>query len=208
MTKQEIAARLKKARIDAGMTQAEAAEKLGVSYQAVSNYERGTNRVDSATLSRLCEIYGVRPAEMLGGEDLPREAIPVMPASLIPVLGVIPAGTPLLAAENIEGYAPADVGAPEEHFFLRVKGTSMIGARIYDGDLVLIRRQSCADNGDIVACRVDGDEVTLKRFKRQGDMVFLLPENPEFEPRIVPIEEFETGDASILGVVVEVRYKP
>jgi len=194
--------------MDAGMTQAEAGRALGVSYQAISNYERGTNRIDTETLSRLCLLYGVQMADLLRETPLPPEAIPARVSALIPVLGVIPAGVPLLAAENIEGYAPADVSDPEDYFFLRVKGDSMVGARIYDGDLVLIRRQNCADNGEVVACRLDGDEVTLKRFKQQDGMVFLLPENPAYDPRIIPASEFDQGSACILGVVVEVRYKP
>ena len=58
----------------------------------------------------------------------------------------------------------------------------------------------------MVAARVNGDEATLKRYKRQGDSVILIPENPEFEPRIVPIRDFETGDAEIIGIALEVRH--
>ena len=57
----------------------------------------------------------------------------------------------------------------------------------------------------VVAARVNGDEATLKRYKRQGDNVLLLPENPDFEPRIVPKKDFDTGDAEIIGIVVELR---
>lgn len=93
----------------------------------------------------------------------------------------------------------------ENYFFLRVSGESMKNAGIHTGDLVLIRRQKCADDGQIVAARVNGDEATLKRYKKQGDNVLLLPENPDFEPRIVPTKDFEIGDAQIIGVVVELR---
>lgn len=102
-------------------------------------------------------------------------------------------------------YASIPYRDDEDYFFLRVNGESMAGASIRTGDLVLIRRQPCAEDGQIVACRVNGDEATLKRYKRKGDMVFLLPESPDFEPRIVPVSDFESGAAEIIGVALEVR---
>lgn len=104
------------------------------------------------------------------------------------------------------GINPLWLQGKENYFFLRVNGESMKNAGIHTGDLVLIRRQKCADDGQVVAARVNGDEATLKRYKRQGDSVILIPENPEFEPRIVPIRDFETGDAEIIGIALEVRH--
>lgn len=77
--------------------------------------------------------------------------------------------------------------------------------KISTGDLVLIRRQNVADNGQIVAARVNGDEATLKRYKRQGDTILLLPENPKYNPYVVSTKEFETGYAQIIGVAIELR---
>lgn len=88
--------------------------------------------------------------------------------------------------EDIEGYAAADVAQPEEYFYLRVTGDSMINAGIRDGDLVLLRRQESAENGQIVACLLDGADATLKRLRVQRDMAILQPENPAYEPRIIP----------------------
>ena len=82
----------------------------------------------------------------------------------------------------------------------------MINAGIHTGDLVLIRKQKCADDGQIVAARVNGDEATLKRYKRQGDTIILLPENPNYDPKIVSVQDFEIGDAQIIGVALEVRH--
>ena len=107
-----------------------------------------------------------------------------------------------VAEQRVEGWATADVAEPEEHFFLRVTGDSMINAGIRDGDLVLLRRQDTAENGQIVACLVDGEDATLKRFRRQRDMVLLQPENPVYEPKLVPLSDFETGAARIVGVAV------
>ena len=81
----------------------------------------------------------------------------------------------------------------------------MVNAGISTGDLVLIRLQPCADDGDIVACRVNGDEATLKRYRRHDDSIMLIPENSMYAPQVVHASEFENGYASILGIAVEIR---
>ncbi len=89
---------------------------------------------------------------------------------------------------------------PSAYFYLRVEGDSMINAGICPDDKVLIHRQNSAESGQIVACIVDGEAATLKRFRRQGDFVILQPENSAYEPRIIPAREFELGSAVILGI--------
>ena len=71
---------------------------------------------------------------------------------------------------------------------------------------MLIRKQSTAEDGQIVAARVNDDEAILKRFKRQGDIVLLLPENQAYAPRIIPIKDFETGYAATIGIELEFRH--
>ena len=90
--------------------------------------------------------------------------------------------------------------------FLRVKGDSMINAGIHAGDLVLIRKQSFAENGQIIAARVNSNEATLKRYKQSGDAVVLLPENPAYDLQIVPARDFISGDAQIIGVALQVTH--
>lgn len=97
----------------------------------------------------------------------------------IPILGVVTAGLPILAIENVEGYLPWE-GAPD-CFALRVRGESMIGAGILDGDKVVVRPQQTAENGEIVVALL-GDEATVKRYRRKNGRVWLMPENPDFEP--------------------------
>ena len=116
---------------------------------------------------------------------------PPPPCGRIPVLGVVTAGLPILAVENVEGYLPWD--GEEDCFALRVRGESMIGAGILDGDKVVVRPQNTAVNGDIVVALLE-DEATVKRFSRTADGVWLLPENPEFSP-------IDGRFASILGKV-------
>jgi repressor LexA len=116
----------------------------------------------------------------------------------IPVVGRIAAGVPLLAEENIEEAItiPTFLGEPQECFALRVTGTSMIKAGILDGDLVVVKRQETADDGDIVVAFLD-EEATLKRFFREADTVRLQPENDSMEPIF-------TRDPRILGKVTGV----
>jgi repressor LexA len=116
----------------------------------------------------------------------------------VPLVGRVAAGTPLLADENIEDFLeiPGFLAAGQESFLLRVQGDSMVGAGILDGDLVVVRRQDSADNGDVVVALLD-DEATLKRFFREADHVRLQPENDALEPLLV-------REARILGRVVGV----
>jgi repressor LexA len=120
----------------------------------------------------------------------------------VPLVGRVSAGTPVLADQNIEEYltVPTGFAGPEDHFALRVSGESMVGAGILDGDLVVVRRQDSADQGDIVAVLVPGpaeDETTVKRLRKQDGRVILVPENPSMEP-------FEMGEGTVLGKVVAV----
>ena len=109
----------------------------------------------------------------------------------IPVVGVVTAGLPILAVENREG-TMAWEGDPS-CFALRVRGESMIGAGILDGDKVVVRPQPSADDGQIVVARI-GDEATVKRLSRRNGQVWLLPENPAYEP-------IDGAEAELIGVV-------
>ena len=109
----------------------------------------------------------------------------------IPVVGVVTAGLPILAVENQEGTMPWE-GDPR-CFALRVRGESMMGAGILDGDRVVVRPQAYADDGQIVVARIE-DEATVKRLSRKNGQVWLLPENPAFDP-------IDGSQAEIVGVV-------
>jgi repressor LexA len=121
----------------------------------------------------------------------------------IPILGRIAAGLPLLAVENHDGEITLDRSlAPSGTLFaLRVTGDSMVGAHILDGDLVVVKAQEYADDGEIVAVRVD-DEATIKRLYRKGDQVVLKPENEAMSPMVYEGPECE--DVKVLGVVAAV----
>jgi repressor LexA len=118
------------------------------------------------------------------------------PVIEIPVVGRVAAGEPLLATQNIERTITLsnDLIRTEEPFALKIKGESMMGAGILEGDYVIVKQQQDADQGDIVVALI-GDEATVKRFYRAGDHIRLQPENPTMKPIIVK-------DVTILGKVV------
>ena len=121
----------------------------------------------------------------------------------VPLVGRIAAGAPLLASEHVEDRirVPADFVRSGEHFALRVSGDSMIGAGILDRDVVVVRRADDARDGDIVAALLPGpaeDEATVKRLRRSGGKVLLVPENPALRPF-----EMDTG-GRVVGVVTGV----
>jgi repressor LexA len=139
-----------------------------------------------------------RALEVLDRDVSPRPPLVVGNVVELPVVGAVAAGTPILAAENIETTIPlpTEVVRDDSTFVLRVKGESMIDAGILDGDYVVVRQQSTADNGDIVVAMLE-DEATVKRFYRETDRVRLQPENPTMDP-------IYARDVSVLGKVVAV----
>jgi repressor LexA len=117
-------------------------------------------------------------------------------AYALPLVGRIAAGSPVLAVENIE--SQVSLSRFRDCFLLRVHGDSMTGAGIIDGDMVIVRQQDGARNGEIVAAMI-GDEATVKRFERRKDRITLYPENPDFKPIVVRKDQ---GEFHIIGVVV------
>ena len=139
-------------------------------------------------------LNALRDAGLIEMDEMKKRAISLpdaQRADRIPVVGVVTAGVRILATENIEGYIPWD--GESGCFVLRVRGDSMIGAGILDGDKVVVRPQPDAENGQIVVALLD-DSATVKRLKKTGRDVWLMPENPSYEP--IPGNE-----AKILGRV-------
>lgn len=114
-------------------------------------------------------------------------------AAQVPLYGRIAAGTPIEAIRD-EGTmvdVPPSMLGRGEHYALEVEGDSMINAGINDGDIVIIRREETARNGDIVVALIDDAEVTLKRFRRSGNKIILEPENDSYEPRVLDPERVQ-----------------
>lgn len=124
--------------------------------------------------------------------------LPIPKTKLVPLVGTIACGTPILAEENIEDYLKADENLPAD-FALRCKGDSMINSRIYDGDIVYIRKQSDVDDGEIAAVLI-GEEATLKKVYKYPNKVVLRASNPIYDDMVYTNEELE--NVMILGKAV------
>ena len=142
-----------------------------VSYHLQALQEKGLLQAPAAKGRKRAIVTGVRPGQ-------------------IPIVGVVTAGIPILAVENQEGTMPwNDPGC----FALRVRGDSMINAGILSGDLVVVRPQQTASDGQIVVARI-GDEATVKRLRRRNGAVWLMPENDNYDP-------IDGTEAELIGLV-------
>lgn len=179
-------------RVKRGLSQEELARALGYTDRSsVAKIEAGKVDLSQSRLEKLAQIFCVTVSHLLGTEER-------SPDGRIPVLGTIACGAPILAQEHIDGYValPEDIAAD---FALICKGDSMVGARIFDGDRVYIRRQDTVENGEIAAVLIDG-EATLKRVRYFEDCVYLEPENPLYRPLVLRGDEMAA--ARILGKAV------
>lgn len=131
--------------------------------------------------------------------ELPPGAFILERKGLIPLVGQVVAGVPIESPEYLEGYITIDFPHPENYFALRVKGDSMINARIFPNDILIVHIQNYAENGDIVVASING-ESTVKKYKTFGNSVFLMPENSNYEP--IPITD--DRDFHIFGKVVRI----
>ena len=194
--------KIKSRRKALGLTLAEAAAKIGTSTGTLNKWENGvTTRIDHKDIVRISEaldcnllwLMDLDDAITLDGvlEELPE-------VKQVPILGEIACGDPILAEENHDGTANIPESSSAD-FALRCNGDSMINARIFPGDLVLIRQQSDVDNGDIAAVLIEG-EATLKRVYKYTGRVELRPENPLYP--IINVEGPALASFRILGKAV------
>lgn len=128
-------------------------------------------------------------------------AIERRPVRHVPLVGDVAAGTDVLAQENVEELfpLPEDFTGDGELFMLRVRGRSMIDAGILDGDFIVARTQTTANNGDIVIAGIPGEEATVKTWQRSGDTVTLMPSNADMQPLVYPADQVQ-----VFGRVVTV----
>lgn len=193
-------------RLEKGLNMKQVAFALDLPYTTYVSYEKGDREPNSEVLIKLADFYDTTIDYILNKPnatkrpDYPQvdNIIPLPKTKSVPLVGTIACGTPILAEENIETM----VSMPEfinADFALRCKGDSMINARIFNNDIVYIKKQPTVENGEIAAVLID-NEATLKRFYRYGDTVVLRAENPnckEFEYKNEEINELR-----ILGKAV------
>ena len=195
--------RVKELRKKSGYSQQKLAKILNVHQTAISQWETERTSPDIDIASKMAAVFGVSLDYLLGREEqdfMTVDNIFPMKTKKVPLLGDIACGEPIWAEEQRGEFVSVsdDIDAD---FCLRAKGDSMTGARIYDDDIVFIRRQPTVENGEIAAVIID-NEATLKRvyFYRDKNKLVLSPENPAFEPLVYIGSELE--EIRILGKAV------
>ncbi|CAM3746357.1 XRE family transcriptional regulator [Cohnella lubricantis] len=197
-----FSANFKRLRVEKKMEQKDVADALGVSSSIVSDWEKGNKMPRAGALQKISVLFNVPQHELLIERGVPYSTFKEM--INLPVVGRISCGNGSIAYEEIEGYesTPKEWLHGGDHFYLRAKGDSMTGARIFEGDLLLIRKQGEVENGEIAAVLI-GDEAYLKRVYRNGETLILQSENPNYPPIFCP-----PAEAKIIGrlkkIVVEV----
>lgn len=194
--------KVKELRKKNGYSQEKLASILNVHQTAISQWETGRTSPDIAIAEQIADLFGVTIGYVLGKEEqgINIENIIPLKTKKIPLLGEIACGEPILAQEEYGDFVTASADLDVD-FCLKAKGDSMIGARIYDGDLVFIRKQPSVNNGEIAAICID-DEATLKRVYYYPDKnkLVLNPENPAYEPLVYIGKELE--EVKILGKAI------
>ena len=174
-----------------GLTPYKVSKETGVSQATLTNWKNGSYVPKYNKLKKLADYLNIDISELMGeGGEINR----------VPIIGRVACGAPILAEENIEGYAPQCYGVSAD-FCLFAKGDSMINARIYDGDLVFVKKQSMVQNGEIAVVLIE-DSATLKRvyYYPEQNKLILNPENPKYEPLVYVDDELE--QVQILGKAV------
>lgn len=196
---------LRKYRTASNMSQKELASKLFVSQQAVGRWETDRATPNPETVLKIAQIFGITTDALLGETSPPSST----GGTWVPVLGNVAAGIPIEAVEDIVDYEEIDsaLAATGDFFGLRIKGSSM-EPRIREGDVVIVRKQDDADTGDTVVVLVNGDSATVKRLKKEADgSMWLLPNNPAYDPQHFTPTEIVEKPVHIIGKVVELRGK-
>lgn len=215
--------RLKLLRQEAALSQQDFAKQLGTSKSSINMYERGEREPGIDTLEAIADYFNVDMDYLLGKSDhrsksawleeidksvdleslrsqIKYENIFPIERKRYPLIGDVACGKPIYAEENFEAYVEAGADI-EADFCLRAKGDSMIGARIYDGDIIFVRKQDMVDNGEIAVVIIE-DEATLKRvnYYPEKNLLILKAENPKYEDFIYAGEQLE--QIIILGKAV------
>lgn len=213
--------RLRRLRHEKGLSLEEVARRIGMSFAALGAYERGERKPSMDRLERLARFYDVSVDYLLGRSEyrwsVDRDRVRAImalgaatggPVHAIPILGVIHAGDRIPAEQEIVGWTaiPEEMGDPRHYFALRVRGDCMTAGPkpIHDGDVVIVRRQPTARDGEIaVVLWPDVAEAQLRRIYRKGEGVILRADNPAYPPEYV-----RGRDLEILGVVVGIQTTP
>ena len=203
--------RFKELRLEKKLTQQQLAEMFYTKKSSISRYENNIQVPEIESLKRYADFFDVTVDYLLCRNDI-RDGKSIDPSDAgglsgktveLPILGVVRAGEPLYAEQNLLGYSTIDSSlVPSgECFYLLVKGDSMNLSNIIDGQLVMIRRQEEVENGEIALVLVNDEAATIKKFYRSEDMVTLMPHssNPDNPPRTIDLTK---ESIKVIGKVV------
>ena len=200
--------RLKLLRKENKISQKKLGEYLGVSQNAVFNWENGKTEPSAEMITKISEYFNIAPAYLMGWEE--HEQLPSphykRKGIVINVYGRVSAGVPIEMIEDIIDTEEIDpeMAKTGTFFGLKIRGDSMT-PRIEDGDIVIVRQQEDAESGDIVIATINGDEATCKRLRKFRDGIELIANNPNYEPLFFTDNEIIEKPIKIIGKVMELR---
>ena len=200
---------IRREREKAGISQTDFAKMIKVTKQTLYKYEQGIiTNIPSDKIEEIANALGVSPSYIMGWEDTTEEPAPKRKGVAIPVLGHVAAGIPIEMIEDIidTEEIPEDMAKHGEYFALKIKGDSMTPS-INNSDVVIVRQQEDAENGDIVIATVNGNDAVCKRLKKYSDGLSLISLNPAYEPLYFNTSEIQGTPVKIIGKVVELRRK-
>lgn len=213
MTNLEIGQRMEARRTGLGLTLDDVALRVGVAKSTIQRYEKGKiEKLKQPVIEAIAAALDADPAWICGKTQAvghyTQSAAPRIVR--VPVLGLVPAGIPIEAIEDIvdwEEIPAALCSGDREYFGLRVKGDSMYPDYL-DGDTIIVRKTPAFESGDVCVVYVNGFDATLKRVKVDESGAWtLIPRNPEYPPKTYSAREVQTVPVSVAGVVVELRRK-
>lgn len=189
------------------MTLEELGNKVGVGKSTVRKWENGMiANMKRDKILKVAEALNTTPAYLMGWDEV-KEG-PKKKGVKIPVLGRVAAGVPIEMIEDILDYEEIteDMAKHGEYFALKIQGDSMT-PRIWNNDVVIVRQQDDAENGDIVIAAINGDDAVCKRLQKYNDGIALISLNPQYEPIYFKRDEIYEKPVRIIGKVVELRGK-
>ena len=185
-------------------TQQELADYLGVGPSSVSMWINGARMPRMSRIDAMATYFGVSRADIMEDRNMARSSHSIS----IPVYARVAAGLPLEATEDIidREEIPEALAGLGDYYALRIKGDSM-EPRILDGDVVIVRKQEDADDGQIVIALVNGNDAVCKRLRKYKDGIALVSNNPTYEPMYFSANDTQDIPVRIIGRVVEIRAK-
>lgn len=196
--------RLRELMEENGHTTYSLADAVFLTAGTISKYLNAKMEPKRNTIELMAKHFNVNPAWLMGYDVEKWLDVPNTLYKKIPILGSIAAGVPITCQEDILGYEIVEDN-DKSTFALKVKGDSMIGARIYDGDIVFVRKQEDVENGEIAAVMIENESVTLKRVYKLNGSIILHSENPTIPDMV--FSKKDKKEITILGKVTYVKFE-